>query len=333
LFFHYFNKIRLSHSTAPPTFTIRPKSQIGELGSEVIFECQATGYPEPTLFWTIEGNRSLLLPGTNAGHIEASTTADGGSILSIDEIDRSDNGKVVVCSAVNSVGSVSTRVVLSVNLQDDTPPPQIIQGPVNQTLPIKSVAVLPCKVIGTPKPVISWYKDGIPVAQSDKITIEDSGLLTITELNKNDDTGLYTCVASSKSGKTTWSAFLRIEIPTNPNIKFFRAPEPSTLPGQPGRPLILAKTDNSVNLTWIPSNAFGASSVIGYKIEMFARNITETWVEIGNRIHRTTYEIEGLRSGVTYYFSVRAENSHGASGPSQLSEPVTLGVVRSQQTI
>jgi hypothetical protein len=220
---------------APPTFVIRPKSQIGELGSEVIFECQANGYPEPTLFWTIEGNRSLILPGAKTKNIEASSTADGGSVLSIDEIDRTDNGKVIVCSAVNSVGSVSTRVVLSVNLQDDSPPPLIIQGPMNQTLPIKSVASLPCKTSGTPRPVVSWYKDGIPVTQSYKVTIEENGLLTIKDLNKNDDTGLYTCVASSKSGKTTWSGFLKLENPTNPNIKFFRAPEASTFPGQPGK--------------------------------------------------------------------------------------------------
>jgi len=220
----------------------------------VIFECQAIGYPEPTLFWTIEGNRSLILPGMKVQKSEATVTADGGSILSIDEIDRNDNGKVVVCSAVNSVGSVSTRVVLSVNLQDDSPPPQIIQGPSNQTLPIKSVASLPCRAIGTPKPVISWYKDGIPVVQSDRIAIENNGLLTVTELSKNDDTGLYTCVASSKSGKSTWSGFLKIENPTNPNIKFFRAPEPSTFPGQPGmeNELKLSKFNRQNKLFLIP---------------------------------------------------------------------------------
>lgn len=319
--------IIISSNTAPPKFIVRPKTQLGELGSEVLFECQATGYPEPTLFWTIEGNRTLILPGMKSKNIEASLTADGGSILSIDEIDRSDNGKVIVCSAVNGVGSVSTRVVLSVNLQDDSPPPQIIFGPMNQTLPTRSIASLPCRAIGTPKPIISWYKDGIPVAQSDKITIDENGLMTITELSKNDDTGLYTCVASSKSGKSTWSGFLRIESPTNPNIHFHRAPESSKLPGQPGRALILDKTDNSVKLTWIPSNTFGESSIIGYKIEMFARNLTETWVEVANSIQDTTYTIEGLRSGMTYYFVVRAVNLNGMSGPSQLSEPVNLGVV------
>lgn len=293
----------------------------------MIFECQATGYPEPTLFWTIEGNRSLILPGTRTKNIEASLTADGGSILSIDEIDRADNGKVVVCSAVNSVGSVSTRVVLSVNLQDDSPPPLIIQGPMNQTLPIKSVASLPCKVSGNPQPVVSWYKDGIPVTTSDKITIEQNGLLTITDLNKNDDSGLYTCVASSKSGKSTWSGFLRLENPTNPNIKFYRSPESTTFPGQPGKPIIIDKTENSVTLQWIKSNAMGSSSLIGYTIEMFGRNATEGWMQVANRVQDTTYEVIGLSFGIPYYFAIRAENSHGVSAPSQLSEPVTIGVV------
>lgn len=201
----------------------------------MIFECQATSYPEPTLFWTIEGNRSLILPGMKMNNVEASLSADGASILSIDGIDRSDNGKVIVCSAVNSVGSVSTRVVLSVNLQDDSPPPQIIYGPSNQTLPIKSVATLPCRANGNPKPIISWYKDGIPVVTSERISIEESGLLTISDLNRNEDAALYTCVASSKSGKSTWSAFLKLENPTNPNVKFYRAPETSAFPGQPGK--------------------------------------------------------------------------------------------------
>lgn len=196
----------LVHS--PPQFVIRPKTQLGELGGEVIFECQATGYPEPTLFWTIEGDRSLIVPGSKIKNAEASISADGGSILSIDEITRADNGKVVVCSAVNSVGSVSTRVVLTLNLQEDTPPPIIVQGPTNQTLPIDGMALLPCRATGNPQPVISWYKDGIPIVQNERVIIDENGMLMIRELSKNDDTGLYTCVASSRSGKSNLSGYL-----------------------------------------------------------------------------------------------------------------------------
>lgn len=311
---------------APPSFVIRPKTQIGELGGEVIFECQASGYPEPTLFWTVEGDRSLIVPGSKIKNAEASISADGGSILSIDELTRADNGKVVVCSAVNSVGSVSTRVVLSMNLQEDTPPPLIIQGPSNQTLPIDGIASLPCRATGNPQPVISWYKDGIPIVQNDRINIDENGMLMIRELNKNDDTGLFTCVASSRSGKSTWSGFLRVDSPKNPNIRFYKSPEASAFPSAPGKPILLDKHGNNLTLQWIKSNAMGSSGLVGYAIEMFGRNSTEEWTQIANHIQGTTYEIIGLSIGVPYYFVIRAENSHGVSGPSQMSDPITLGI-------
>ncbi|XP_049536021.1 roundabout homolog 1-like [Anopheles darlingi] len=309
-----------------PSFLIRPKNQLVELGSEALFECQATGHPYPTLFWSIEGNRTLLLPGSRAGNVEVTKNADGTSVLSISRIDREDNGRVVVCSAVNNVGSVSTRVVLSVNLQHDRPPPLILQGPVNQTLPIKSVATLPCKASGVPTPVISWYKDGIPILATAKTNISESGTLTISDLSKDDDSGLYTCVASSKTGKTTWSALLRLDAPTNPNIKFYRAPEASTYPGPPGKPQVIEVTESSVRISWIRSSAMGASSLVGYIVEVFGRNNTNGWFEVGRNLQDNTFQYTGLRPGVTYYFVVRAENSHGISLPSPLSEPVLLGM-------
>ncbi|XP_053694709.1 roundabout homolog 2-like [Sabethes cyaneus] len=311
---------------SPPSFIVRPKNQIVELGSEALFECQAVGHPHPTLFWSLEGNRSLLFPETRFGNIEVTENADGTSILSVSNIDRVDNGKVIVCSAVNGVGSVSTRVVLSVNLQDDRPPPLIQQGPVNQTLPIKSVAILPCRATGVPTPVISWYRDGIPILTTARINISDSGTLTISDLNKDDDTGLYTCVASSKTGKSTWSAALRLDVPTNPNIKFYRAPEASTFPGSPGKPQVTDVTDSSVTISWVRSNAVGASSLVGYMVEMFGRNATDGWVEMASKVLDTSWTQRGLGPGITYYFVVRAENSHGVSLPSPMSEPIMVGM-------
>lgn len=176
-----------------------------------------------------------MFPGKKYDNIEISLTPEGRSVLSLSKIKRSDSGKIIMCSAVNSVGSVSSRVVLSINTQEDRPPPLILQGPLNQTLPIKSMATLPCKTSGIPTPIVSWYKNGIPVIYSKRVNISDAGQLIITDLNRDEDAGLFTCVASSRSGKSTWSAYLKIDMPTNPNIKFFRAPEPSTFPGQPGK--------------------------------------------------------------------------------------------------
>ena len=45
----------------------------------------------------------------------------------------------------------------------DRPPPIIQLGPVNQTLPIRTVATLPCQASGTHE-TISWLKDGVPLS-------------------------------------------------------------------------------------------------------------------------------------------------------------------------
>jgi hypothetical protein len=48
------------------------------------------------------------------------------------------------------------------------------------------------------------------------------------------------------------------------------------------------------------------------------------WVVAAHHLQGPTYTQYHLAPGVTYTFLVRAENSHGLSPPSPLSEPVTM---------
>lgn len=188
------------------------------------------------------------------------------------------------------------------------------------------MAHLECSAIGTPTPIISWYRDGIPmVVSSQRINMSESGSLTIHELNRDKDQGLYTCVASSRSGKSTWSGFLRLEVPTNPNIKFFRAPEVAKVPSPPSKPQVLNVTDDSITISWIASNNIGGSEIIGYSIEIFSNNISKGWVSVASKIDDTIYVQRDLTLGATYIFIIRAENSHGLSAPSLMSDPITTG--------
>lgn len=277
------------------------------------------------MFWSIEGNRSLIFPGSRLDRFETTFTAEGVSVLTLPQTKRTDNGIIVICSALNSVGSITARAKLIVNSVEDNPPPIIIQGPVNQTLPVKSVAVLVCRSSGVPTPVVSWYRDGIPVVTSHKINMTESGTLTISDLSRNEDQGLYTCVASSRNGKSTWSGFLRLEQPTNPNIKFFRAPESATFPAAPSKPLIVNVTDESVTISWIPGGKTGASEIQGYTVEMFSSNISRGWIPLVQRHPDTTYTQYSLTLGATYVFIVRSENYHGLSPPSPMSDPIVVG--------
>ena len=66
---------------------------------------------------------------------------------------------------------------------DDQPPPIIAIGPANQTLPVNTIAVLPCQASGNPKPEISWLKAGRPLLgtadHTSRIMVEPSGTLVI----------------------------------------------------------------------------------------------------------------------------------------------------------
>ncbi len=90
------------------------------------------------------------------------------------------------------------------------PPPIITQGPANQTLPLKSVAILPCKASGHSQPQISWLKDQQRLATSERYDQLASGALQINDLEKTDS-GIYTCRAKNADGETTWSASVQVE--------------------------------------------------------------------------------------------------------------------------
>ncbi|KAF7265844.1 hypothetical protein GWI33_020914 [Rhynchophorus ferrugineus] len=311
---------------APPSFTTRPLAQTVETGQQVSFHCHVTGSPKPTIFWSFEGDRSLVYPGSPAGNFEAYTSIDGQSTLILKNAQVQHSGNVIICSAVNDAGSISTRTRLTVTSKEDRPPPVIIRGPSNQTLPINSVAYLICDATGTPKPIISWYKDGDPVTPSHRVNMTNPNQVEIYNLEK-DDSGAYTCVASSRGGKATWTGHLLVENPKNPNINFFKAPEAVMVPGPPSRPHALNQSEGSVTITWGQNNKIGSSSLLGYQIELFGREegVTPTWTIVGRRTPGPTFTQHLLSPGIPYTFLIRAENSHGLGPPSPLSEPIIVG--------
>ncbi|XP_061399173.1 protein sax-3-like, partial [Musca vetustissima] len=311
---------------APPKFLQRPTSKSVELGADTSFECRATGNPRPTIFWTIKNNRTIIFPGAPPlDRFQSINTEEGHSILTLTKFQRSDKDLVIVCNAMNEVATITTRAQLTLDSQEDRPPPIIIMGPVNQTLPVKSLATLHCKAIGLPNPTISWYRDGIPIHPTAKVNLTTAGDLIISDLDRQQDQGLYTCVASSRTGKSTWSGYLRIEVPTNPNIKFYRAPEQSKCPSAPGQPKVLNASADSLTIVWPTSDKPGASPLLGYSVEMYSTNKSKTWIPIASRLIEPIFTVDGLTNGAAYMFIVRAENALGFSPPSPISEPITAG--------
>ena len=131
-----------------------------------------------------------------------------------------------------------------------------------------------------------------------------------------EDTGLYTCTASSESGETSWSASISVEDPKNPNIIFHRTPDPATFPFPPSKIKIVNREATSVTLSWRRNPQQGASPLIGYTIEYYCSDLQTGWVVAAHRIPSQTYTVHNLKPDTSYIFIVRI------SEPSAVSDSV-----------
>ncbi|XP_064920436.1 roundabout homolog 2 isoform X15 [Columba livia] len=303
---------------APPQFVVRPRDQIVAQGRTVTFPCETKGNPQPAVFWQKEGSQNLLFPNQPLqpnSRYSVSPTGD----LTITNIQRSDAG-YYICQALTVAGSILAKAQLEVtDVLTDRPPPIILQGPINQTLAVDGTALLKCKATGDPLPVISWLKEGFAFpARDPRTSIQDQGTLQIKTLRLSD-TGTYTCVATSSSGETSWSAVL--EVTESGGATVSKNYDINDLPGPPSKPQVTDVTKNSVTLSWQPGTP-GSLPASAYIIEAFSQSVSNSWQTVANHVKTTLYTVRGLRPNTIYLFMVRAINSQGLSDPSPMSDPV-----------
>ncbi|XP_078673754.1 roundabout homolog 1-like isoform X2 [Branchiostoma floridae x Branchiostoma belcheri] len=302
-----------------PTFKTKPRDQVIGLNKIATFLCETAGNPPPAVFWQKEGSQVLMFPNQNHGRFKV--TSNGELIIS--GVQKADEGWYV-CSALSVAGSETERAYLKVAVLSDRPPPIIRQGPTNMTLNIGELAMLPCQASGNPAPSIRWLKDSNPILATDhRIMLLDRGTLQISDV-RIGDSGMYTCIASSESGETTWTASLNVHEPTDPSQVFppRMQPESSDLPGPPYKPAISNITKSSLRLTWRPSAKSGASEVRSYTVEYFSHDLGTGWVTVASDVRSTTYVVRNLRTATSYMFLIRAQNGQGLSLPSPVSDAI-----------
>ncbi|XP_042532765.1 roundabout homolog 2 isoform X3 [Dipodomys spectabilis] len=302
---------------APPQFVVRPRDQIVAQGRTVTFPCETKGNPQPAVFWQKEGSQNLLFPNQPQQPNSRCSVSPTGD-LTITNIQRSDAG-YYICQALTVAGSILAKAQLEVtDVLTDRPPPIILQGPVNQSLGVDGTALLKCKATGDPLPVISWLKEGFTFLGRDpRASIQEQGTLQIKNL-RISDTGTYTCVATSSSGETSWSAVLDV---TESGATISRSYDLNDLPGPPSKPQVTDVTKNSVTLAW-QAGTPGALPASAYIIEAFSQSVSNSWQTVANHVKTTLYTVRGLRPNTIYLFMVRAINSQGLSDPSPMSDPV-----------
>uniref|UniRef100_A0A672FC16 Roundabout, axon guidance receptor, homolog 1 (Drosophila) n=1 Tax=Salarias fasciatus TaxID=181472 RepID=A0A672FC16_SALFA len=303
----------------PPAFVVRPRNQVVGVGRTVTFQCEATGNPQPAIFWQREGSQNLLFsyqPPQPSSRFSVSQTGD----LTITDAERSDVG-FYSCQALNIAGSVITKALLEVtDVVSDRPPPVIRQGPTNQTVAVDGTVVFSCVTSGSPTPTVLWRKDGVLVSTHDsRVKQLDTGALQI-RYAKLGDTGTYTCIASTPSGEASWKAFLEVQefgAPVQPN----RPTDPNLIPSAPSKPEVTDVSRTSITLSWKPNLNSGATPT-SYIVEAFSHASGSSWQTLAEHVKTESFVLKGLKPSAVYLFLVRAANAYGLSDPSPITDAV-----------
>uniref|UniRef100_A0A3Q3D1U1 Roundabout guidance receptor 1 n=1 Tax=Hippocampus comes TaxID=109280 RepID=A0A3Q3D1U1_HIPCM len=301
----------------PPAFVVRPRNQVVGVGRTVTFQCEATGNPQPAIFWQREGSQNLLFsyqPPQPSSRFSVSQTGD----LTITGAERSDVG-YYSCQALNIAGSVITKALLEVtDVVSDRPPPIIRQGPTNQTVAVDGTVVLSCVASGGP--TILWRKDGVLVSTHDsRVKQLETGALQI-RYAKLSDSGYYACIASTPGGEASWKAHLQVQefgVPVQPN----RPTDPNLIPSAPSKPDVTDVSRASVTLSWRPNLNAGATPT-SYVIEAFSHASGSSWQTLAEHVRSESFVLKGLKPSAVYLFLVRAANAYGLSDPSPITDAV-----------
>ncbi|KAB1258936.1 Hemicentin-1 [Camelus dromedarius] len=172
-------------------------------GSSTSMTCFTDGTPSPRMTWLRDGHPLGL-----DTHLSINTQ---GMVLQLIKAETEDSGRYT-CIASNEAGEVSKHFILKV-----LEPPHI-NGPeeaMELSVIVNNPLELTCIASGIPAPKITWMKDGRPLPQMDQVQILGGGEVLRISSAQVEDTGRFTCLASSPAGDDDKEYLVRVHVPPN----------------------------------------------------------------------------------------------------------------------
>eukprot|EP00063_Salmo_salar_P066766 XP_014041601.1 PREDICTED: protein sidekick-1-like [Salmo salar] len=194
------------HVQEPPQFVKEPEKHItAEMEKVVDIPCQARGVPQPDIVWYKD---AVPISPVKTPRYRVLV---GGS-LQVNGLLPDDTG-MFQCFARNLAGEVQTNTYLAVT----SIAPNITAGPSDSTVIDGMSIILHCETSGAPRPAITWQKGERVLAsgsvQLPRFTLLESGGLLVEPI-RMEDSGDYTCTATSADGSINATATLTVWIRT-----------------------------------------------------------------------------------------------------------------------
>uniref|UniRef100_A0A8C3N479 Hemicentin-1 n=1 Tax=Geospiza parvula TaxID=87175 RepID=A0A8C3N479_GEOPR len=182
----------------PPRLVISPKNQTFTEGSEVSIRCSATGYPKPTVVWTLN---DMFIIGSSRYRMTPE-----GTLIIRKAIPR--DAGIYGCLASNSAGTEKQTSILT---YIEGPTLTVVQS--EMLVGLGDTTVMECKTTGIPPPQVKWFKGDLELRASAFLVIDTHrGLLKIQE-TQDLDAGDYTCVATNEAGRAAGKITLDVGSP------------------------------------------------------------------------------------------------------------------------
>ncbi|XP_014742183.1 PREDICTED: hemicentin-1-like [Sturnus vulgaris] len=182
----------------PPRLVISPKNQTFTEDSEVSIRCSATGYPKPTIVWTLN---DMFIMGSSRYRMTPE-----GTLIIRKAIPR--DAGIYGCLASNSAGTEKETSILT---YIEEPTLTVVQSEI--LVGLGDTTVMECKTTGIPPPQVKWFKGDLELRPSAFLIIDiHRGLLKIQE-TQDLDAGDYQCVATNEAGRAAGHITLDVGSP------------------------------------------------------------------------------------------------------------------------
>lgn len=187
-----------------PKFIKRPSNITVKAGETAKLECAASGEPAPQIAWQKDGGNNFPAARERRMHVMPKDYA-----FFIINSNISDMG-VYSCTAQNPAGAIISNATLTV-----LEAPSFVNAMVNKEVSAGKSVVLECMISGSPKPSLTWLKDGSAIARTERhfFTAEDQLLIIVGAVPS--DEGLYECEITNSLGTMKDSTKLRVLPPVS----------------------------------------------------------------------------------------------------------------------
>ena len=169
-------------------------------GESVELRCKARGYPTPSVEWYL--NDSVI---DFKSHPNFLTFDDGQSLRIAAVVAKKNEGKYT-CKASSRAGqAVLHQIIMKVEAPeiyktDMFGSDQMIDNLVDKVVESGTVMNLTCQATGTPRPVISWTFNNLPLMPGPAVKYANHNQTIIIESFQSQYEGKYDCVVSNIGG-------------------------------------------------------------------------------------------------------------------------------------